>query len=381
MNNSSSGNILLVANWESDVGYAWWLMESFWLAISRHYSKHGLTTILIYPKITSIPVSISSSCITVIEHNFHNKSPINMARLQSIIKEHNIKNIYLTDAAHYSWVYLLLRIWGIKKILVHVHTPGERSPPGSFVKALKKAIFSLHFFSADKFLAVSDFVKARLVNAACIPEQRCACVSNGIIPIDASEHEKNYAQTHFNIAPGKIIVVSTGRATFYKGIDFVIDCANALINIHERTEFHFLYCGDGPDLDAFKEMVHQYHLEKNFTFAGKRDDIRKILPSCHIGLHTATGEVGYSLSILEYMSAGLLTIVPDKPSVSGATINDVSGLLYQDRNINSCLEKILQYHDSSKTEQIRKNAANVVNKKYNLQHTHKLLIDTISPVI
>ena len=30
-------NILLVGNWSSDTGYAWWLMETFWVAIARKF--------------------------------------------------------------------------------------------------------------------------------------------------------------------------------------------------------------------------------------------------------------------------------------------------------------------------------------------------------
>lgn len=32
-----ASHILLVANWESDVGYAWWLMENFWATIAQYY--------------------------------------------------------------------------------------------------------------------------------------------------------------------------------------------------------------------------------------------------------------------------------------------------------------------------------------------------------
>jgi hypothetical protein len=60
-------NILLVANWESDVGFAWWLMENFWVTISRHFSQYGMASYLIYPSITQIPQGIQSSAIQVSE--------------------------------------------------------------------------------------------------------------------------------------------------------------------------------------------------------------------------------------------------------------------------------------------------------------------------
>lgn len=359
------------------MGYAWWLMESFWLVISAYYNKQNLKSVLIYPRISTIPDNIAYSSITVLEHNFRDKSFKNLFRLKKLIDQHDIQNIYLSDAEHFSWFYILLKKWGIKNILIHEHTPGERSLPGLYNKILKRIIFSIPNYSADKFFAVSDFVLTRLIEASCVPRTKCVCVPNGIIPIEINESERQYAYDQFRIEPNKIIIVTTGRATIYKGIDFFIECANALINKHKKTEFHFLYCGDGPDIETFKDMVCTYKLENHFTFAGKRIDVRRILPSCQIGIHAAAGEVGYSLSILEYMSAGLLTIVPDNPSVSGATINNVTGLLYKEREVDSCLERILQYYDSDKVDLIRHNAIISVKDHYNIAYTHEALIENI----
>jgi glycosyltransferase involved in cell wall biosynthesis len=165
-------------------------------------------------------------------------------------------------------------------------------------------------------------------------------------------------------------VVTTGRATRSKGIDFLIECANELINNQGREDVHFLFCGDGPDAGAFKGLVAAYALEAFFTFAGKRSDVRTILPSCDIAFHASTAEVGYSLSILEYMSAGLATIVPDLPSTSETITHLENGLLYRYGDRASACAAISNCFSVELRRRIASNAIDTVNQRYRLETTN-----------
>lgn len=374
-------HILLVANWESNVGYAWWLMENFWATIANHLESKGVGSVLIYPKITKVPESIATTNINVTEHNFQDITPSNLNKLHNIIKTYNIKYIYLTDKPTYSWLYLLLRFWGIKKIIIHDHTPGERAPTSGLKRIIKSTIQRIPFFTADHLIAVTEFVYQRFLNVACIPAEKCHCAPNGIQPIDLQTSDINYAQKLFDIPKDKTIVITTGRATLYKGIDFFIECANEIINNQKNKLFHFLYCGDGPEITTFKNMVKKYELENNFFFLGRRDDVRKILPSCDIGFHSAIGEVGYSLSILEYMSAGLVSIVPDNPSTSLATKHGVNGYKYTPKNLRSAAKMIIKSTDKKHASRLRKEAINDVNTKYNIENTNKSICRIMNQII
>ena len=52
--------ILLVANWDADVGYAWWLIETFWLKISESFSEN-YKCYLAYPSNSKTPEAIKNS--------------------------------------------------------------------------------------------------------------------------------------------------------------------------------------------------------------------------------------------------------------------------------------------------------------------------------
>jgi glycosyltransferase involved in cell wall biosynthesis len=200
------------------------------------------------------------------------------------------------------------------------------------------------------------------------------------VPIDLDNHDSNYAYREFSIPEDRKIIVSTGRASYYKGIDFFIECANELVNNQGYRNLHFLFCGDGPDLGDFQRQINNMHVKNYFTFTGKRSDIREILPSCHIGFHAAKGEVGYSLSILEYMSAGLVTVVPDGPSTSLATTNMENGILYKPRNLASATDAIRLALDPHLADHISKKGILSVKNDYNIQNTNRHLIKSLENI-
>jgi glycosyltransferase involved in cell wall biosynthesis len=374
------GNILLVANWESNVGYAWWLIENFWVTISRHFSLAGQKCYLVFPEITQIPGPIAESELNCEELDFGDRSRENRARLRKFIRDHDIRYVYFSDYPAYSLFYLRLRLWGVGRIVVHDHTPGERTMPSLLLRLLKRIVQRLPWITADHYIAVTDYVLRRLVEINCIPASKCSVAPNGIEPVDRDQSDPDYVYRVFGIPDSRKVVITTGRASRYKGIDFFAECANELVNRQGFSQLHFLFVGDGPDLGLFRELVGQLGIEENFTFAGKRTDVRQMLPSCYTGFHAASGEVGYSLSILEYMSAGLVTIVPDHPSTSQATVHNQTGLLYIPRDVESATEAIKTALDAEVAGRLSAAAVREVRENYSIEETNRQLIEILKPV-
>gem|GEM_PF-853697 len=372
--------ILLVANWESDVGYAWWLMENFWVTISLHFKQKGIQSVIVYPKVTHIPETIQAAAIEVCELDFNSRTLGSLLALRRFIKQHRIAFLYLTDWPAYSLRYLLLRLWGVKKIVIHDHTPGERTAPSGIKKILKSLVQRLPWITGDHFIAATNYVLRRFTDVACIPRAKCSVAQNGIIPIDLSNTDPDYAYQAFSIPRNRKIIVNAGRASYYKGIDFIIECVNELINNRHIDDIHFLYCGDGPEIDTFKNLVKEYHLQDHFTFGGKRSDMRNILPSCHIGINASHGEVGYSLAILEYMSAGLGVAVNNLASTSGSIYDGVTGLLYTDLDMVDACQTILRLTDDDYRSELGRHAARAVIDRFSLNGTNEALIASLNSV-
>lgn len=355
-------------------------MENFWVTIAQNCCGPDRKCVLAYPVINEIPEAIRRSPIETIELNFRDRSIRNLMRIRQSLRTHDIGFIYFSDHPPTSIFYAILRLFGTKRIVIHDHTPGERQRPGKLHAVLKRIANNTPFIAVDLWIAVTDFVHRRHLEVAQVPSAKCALVPNGIHPIRLATADRQYAQKLFEISEDSIVIITTGRANKYKNIDFFIECANEIIHRRNQNRFHFLYCGDGPAMNDLRRLVDEYDIADHFTFAGNRSDVRQILPSCHVGFHAARGEVGYSLSILEYMSAGLVTVVPSGPSTSLATSNLIDGILYTPGDIHEACDAIQTVLDRSRSRQISNNAIEKIKGSYDIADTNTTLMKVLKPV-
>lgn len=371
-------SLVLVANWDSDAGYAWWLMESYWRCLSLAYAPL-CPVFLAYPSISKLPPAIQASPIACIELDF-TKTDVNAVRAQAaFIHQHQVKTLYFSDQAFWHWRYLLFRLLGVRCIVVHDHTPGLRPAVRGIKRGLKQLIFRLPGLSANAVFGATSFVRQRAINVACVPPERCYSIPNGLPAL--SEDKKADVHTLFGIPRDRRILTSVARATVYKGIPFVLECLAQLVRERGVTDLHFLYCGDGPDLESFKRHAAELGIAEYVSFAGRRSDVSELLGGCHFAIQPSQGEVGYSLSILEYMRAGLPVIVPDNPSVCMATEDGINGLIYQEGNVESATNAIYKLIKSPETvSMLGKNAKQAVQEVFSLQVAHQKLLNSMQIV-
>jgi glycosyltransferase involved in cell wall biosynthesis len=356
-------------------------MESFWAEIANFADAKKKTCFIIYPKINKIPEKIRDAPLELVELDFNNRSLKTLRQLRKLIKNNNIDFIYLTDRPSIDPYYFLLRLFGIKIIMNHVHRAGGVSRARMLFGPIKSLIHKTRLFSCDYFICVSSYVRNCLEANAFIPKTKCKTVLNGINPIEADPRCHHYANDLFSIPQDSFIIVTTGRATYYKGIDFVIHCANELINRHNRSNVYFLYCGSGPNLDNFKILAQNYDLTHRFIFAGQRTDISCILQSCNIAIHASKCEA-FSLSILEYLSAGLATLAPRICGNIEAIQDETTGFLYSPGNSEEVVTKLLRILDDDQLRtRLGDNARKSVTDVFNINRTTKELLNAVESIV
>jgi glycosyltransferase involved in cell wall biosynthesis len=336
---------------------------------------------LAYPSISKLPETVESSQLIIEKADFTFHSMANFFKQLSFIKKNKIKYIYFSDRANIHWRYLFYRLIGVKKIIVHDHTPGLRTKPSGFKKWFKTFLNRLPFFTSDGSIGATDFVRKRLIDVSCIPESRCFSAPNGIPDISEDNQAINLTE-RFNILAGKTVIVSVGRAHFYKGVDFSIKVISELVNQLNYRNIHFLYLGDGPHLDEMRKMSEDYNITDYVTLAGRVRNIEEILPACHIAFHPSKGEVGYSLSILECMQARLPVVVSNNASVCEAITNDSDGIIYEQGNINSAVKAFQELLDKPEVRaKMGQSAFDKVKEKYLLKNCHDALVVAITNII
>ena len=335
----SKGACLIVANYAPDVGYAWWLMEHYWALLATHLAKQGRRVLLAYPARGELPRRIRDAPIDVVWLDYGDRTAAGSRSLSETVRREGVTSLYLTDRAYARLRYAGLRRSGVRTIAVHDHTPGDRPPVRGPKGLLKSGVLRVPLWSADIYVAVSEFVRQRMVENARVPVERTVVVPNGVVPLEYSDLDRAWARRELGAGDGDLVIGMVARAQRIKGIDFAIRAARVVLTREPRALFVFI--GDGPDLDRFRTLAADEGVAERFKFLGRRTDARRLMMGFDVGLHPSLGEVGYCLAILEMMNAGLAMIVPDRPSVRGATEPNVTGLWYSGNEAGACAEAIL----------------------------------------
>jgi len=369
-----NGNLLMVANYPSDTSYAWWLMEHFWKNLAMQFESAGRKSFLAYPKITKLSDAISIDAIQTVELSLPWSSLTDAWKALKFIRENNIDSLYFTDQKYFSFIYLLLRLGGVRNIIVHDHTPGDRPGIGGLKGFAKSVLNHLPWCTANMMICVSEHMQRRNIKTTKVPPHKCTTVQNGIPPLNCNDSDKTTTRNQLGVSENCTLVVTTGRANPYKRFDFIIKSAGALKQQLPESDIVFLLVGDGPAMSDLKQQVQELGLEENVLLLGFRTDVRDILCASDIAFHAALGE-GFSLSIIEYMSAGLPVLVPDIPSVSQAIAHNKTGLVYEKDDPKTAAEYIarLAVNQEQRLE-IGKTARIEANRKYTLDHcTHSFI--------
>jgi len=335
-----SGRLLLVANFAPDVGYAWWLVENFWIRTAGIAKASGLEPLIAFPETGAIPDPLHDAEIEVVVCPFPGRGLRNTLRALGLVRSRRVRYVYFTDRPYSSWFYLLLRLLGVCLIINHDHTPGDRPPVAGLRGWVKSRFQRMWWWSCDLQICVSPLIRERAITNGRIPDERAVVVQNGIPPMECTG-DRRYAARVLGLPPDKRICVTVARANPYKRIDFAIRVARRYAVDFDRQDLMFVYCGDGPDLQRLSQLATQLEVTEHFIFAGQREDIPQLLCSADFALHTAMGEA-FSLAILEYMSAGLAVLVPDVPTVRQAICHGTTGMVYPDGDVDAAAGLLLE---------------------------------------
>lgn len=367
-----AGSLLLVANWESGVGYAWWLMESFWAALARAYSPTH-RVLVAFPQVTTISPVLKQAPLEVVEAPFAGSSVADLQRQARFLRQNRVRVIYFSDRPTWALRYLWYRVAGVQAIVTHDHTPGLRTVPQGVKRLVKQSVHRFPGIAVDGAVGATEFVRERLVEVVGMPASRCFAAPNGLPPAAPGLTPLDVHAT-FGIEPGRNVLVMTGRANRYKNVEFVLEVLAGLAAV-EREQLCFLFVGDGPDLDFFRQRATELGVAPMCIFAGRRDDVPAILRGCELAVHPSRGEVGYSLSILEYMQAGLPVLVPDNPSVCAATTDGETGLVYREGDVadaRAALRRLVA--DPAAARRMGAMTKRVVEERFRLEDTHRALL-------
>jgi len=332
--------IAIIANYPKGTGYAWWLMERFWDEISTTALTRGWQSIIVYPQPNNDMHAKSNSLNTSHLVTFLTAGKLHDAyQIYRLIRHINIRSLYLTDRPYRSWKYCLFRLAGIKSIVVHDHTPGDRPAIKGMKGFIKQLSNSLPWFTASQYIAISPLMRQRHILNARIPTSRISTVTNGIIVRDLIPHAREKLVKRFELEADCYIVCAVGRLSPYKRLDFAIKCIGRICHIYPDCKPVLLLVGDGPDRDRLAKIAGSMEPKCRVIFTGQIKDVWSVLCGVDTVIHPSAGE-GLSLAILEAMAAARPVIVPSLPSVSQTIEHGTDGLIYQEESLDDAVDSL-----------------------------------------
>lgn len=234
--------------------------------------------------------------------------------IKNLIQEYSLIHVHLFPALYI--IPILFLYLGLKIPLVFTeHSNHNRRRNYKQILFLERFIYKKY----KTIICISNEVKRTLLEHLKI-SVNCVVVYNGI---DLEKFKTRPLVCPFEKEPGEISLVQVARFRPEKDQK---TCIYAMELLPKNYKLYFI--GDGPTMEEHILLVKNLSLENRVIFMGAIDKIEKFLPYFDIGIISSHWE-GFGLAAVEYMAAGIITIVGDIPSLSEITSNSAVSFKYK----------------------------------------------------
>lgn len=305
----------------------------------------------------------STGCITdemkknknnVVELHANKKNILGPLRnILRICKDRKIEAVVVHHAAPVAHLYLMI----IKKIypqittIAYAHGNANDMRGGSSNRGilLRRKIIKKSLNKADRVIAISKSVKQSLMDVYNVQSDKINVIYNGV---NVKKFDNNINQK----VPDTLEIIYVGRLIKQKGVQNIIKVLSLL---PKDIKYRFRIIGDGIYREELEHEVKEYGLENNIEFYGNRRDVPQLLATSDIFMHLPEWEEGFGITIVEAMSAGLITICRNYGAIPEIIDDSVNGYLVELKDlehVSEIIQKISKSKDDEEYKILRKNA-------------------------
>lgn len=138
--------------------------------------------------------------------------------------------------------------------------------------------------------------------------------------------------------PRENIIVTSGRLTYSKGIDYLAKVAVSVLNKHQNWKW--LVLGDGEERNTLEQAVSENHLEERLILKGTVDSVEKYLERAKLFVMTSRYE-GFGMCLVEAMQMQVPCVCFDvKVGPSKIIRNGQNGILIPPFDCEQMIEEI-----------------------------------------
>ena len=315
------GTILCVANFPANTGYAWDFIEGLFAGIATRLAPNGVRTLVAYPSIASPPLTLRGSPAEPVTLDARLETVASVRQTIAFARREHVDVLYLIDRPARSAFYPVIRAAGVRAILVHDHTSGTGTIPRGVKRLVKRMLAQAPGFSADRVIAVSDFVARRQREVGMIPAQRITRVWNSV-SIPARADRTREARTALGLDESARVIACTCRATPEKGVDRLFRAFDRL-----PTDSLLVYAGDGPAFASLQALRDTLPARERIHLLGYRADRELLLDAADVCVVPSMWDEAFGLAALEAMVRGKPVVATTVGGIPELIRHGVTGFL------------------------------------------------------
>jgi glycosyltransferase involved in cell wall biosynthesis len=315
------GTILCVANFPANTGYAWDFIEGLFAGVATRLAPYGVRTLVAYPEITSAPRTLRGSPAQPIALDARLETLGSLRRTIALARRERVDVLYLIDRPARSSFYPPLRAAGVRAIIVHDHTSGAGTVPRGIKRIVKWTLARLPGLTADRVIAVSDFVVRRQREVGMIPARRVTRVWNSV-SAPRSDESMHAARRALGLADHALVIACTCRATPEKGVDHLLRAFDRL-----PTETVLVYAGNGPAFADLQSLRESLRSRDRIHLLGYRTDREVLLDAADVCVVPSVWDEAFGLAALEAMVRGKPVVATTVGGIPEVIRHGVTGLL------------------------------------------------------
>ena len=180
----------------------------------------------------------------------------------------------------------------------------------------------------------------------------------------AIENEKKKFRLELNIPQDNLVLISIGSCNPIKSHSDIIKAIPIVFNYFQKLTY--LHIGNGKSEIQEKELAKKLGVLESVIFCGNQKDVRKFLIASDIYLMTSKFE-GIPITTIEAMACKIPSILYDVPGLRDFNSYGLNSILV-DPDFIILADKIIELKlNHVLTDQIIKNAYNLVNSRFSLE--------------
>jgi glycosyltransferase involved in cell wall biosynthesis len=290
---------------------------------------HGVRTWVSYPLVTGPPRTLEGSPAEAVELPSDLRKPGTMRKLIPFVRSRNVKAIYMADRPAWHPTYALLRLAGVRWIVVHDHTSGERRRLTGIPREIKRVTRGIPGMLADRVIAVSDFVVRRKLAVDLVPPERLIRIWNAVdVPDDPAEDVAEFLQ-RYGLPRDRPLVMCTARTTPEKGIHHLLRAFDtAMSRLGDvRPRPLLVYMGIGHYMGALETLRTTLEHRDDIRMLGYVPGASRYFGAAAVSVVPSVWQEAFGLAALEPMSHGVPVIASAVGGLPEVVIDGETGLL------------------------------------------------------